>query len=187
MSVRQKLANGLPAIKQFITRYNRQGTADFVENRNETITWHDVGGIKNFALGYTASTFPVKLSDDQDIAKFDDHLVNKPGMVIPGGAIARYVDFAPGVISPMHRTISLDFGVVIEGQMESKLDSGETRLMNRGDLMVMRAALHEWRNPSETEWARMLFVLLDAEAPIVNGEAMGENYGKAMPGIPKSS
>ena len=186
MSIRQKLANGLPLIKQFITKYNKQGTAEFVKNRNETINWHDVGGIKNFALGYTATTFPVKLSDDNDIATFESHLIDKPGMVIPGGAIARYVDFAPGIISSMHRTISLDFGVVIEGQMESKLDSGETRLMHRGDLMIMRAAPHEWRNPSETEWARMLFVLLDAEAPIVNGKTVEEDYGKAMPGIPNS-
>ena len=187
MSVRQKLANGLPAIRRFITKYNDKGTAEFAKNKDETIKWHDVGGIKNFALGYTASTFPVKLSDESDIANFDAHLLNKPGMVIPGGAICRYVDFAPGIISPMHRTISLDFGVVIEGQMESKVDSGETRLMKRGDLMIMRAAPHEWRNPSQTEWARMLFVLLDAEAPVVNGQPVEEDYGMAMPGIPRSN
>ncbi|KAK3723481.1 hypothetical protein LTR37_001733 [Vermiconidia calcicola] len=186
MGIGQRLANGLPAVCRFITKYNDKGTAEFAGNRDETINWHDVGGIKNYALGYTTTTSPVNIADDADISTFDQHLVRKPGMVIPGGAICRYVDFAPGVTSPMHRTISVDFGVVIEGQMESKLDSGETRLMNRGDLMVMRAALHEWRNPSKTEWARMLFVLLDAEAPIVNGKTVDEDYRNALPGIPKS-
>lgn len=185
-TIRQKLANGLPAIQRFITKYNTKGKASFAANRNETIEWHDVGGIKNFALGYTASTFPIQTSNDTDIQRFDEHLVNKPGMTIPGGAVVRYVDFAPGIVSAMHRTISVDFGVVIEGRMESKLDSGETRLMGRGDLMVMRATPHEWRNPSETEWARMLFVLLDAEKPVVDGKEVGEDYGKSLPGIPKS-
>ena len=185
-NVGQKLENGLPAVQRFITRYTNTGTAVFAKDRNETIQWEDVGGIKNFALGYTSTHSPAQLTDDVDIHKFDDFLLNKPGMVIHGGALCRYVDFAPGVVSPMHRTISLDFGVVIEGQMESRLDSGETRLMNRGDLMVMRAAPHEWRNPSETEWARMLFVLLDSEAPVINDARVTEDYGKAVPGIPKS-
>ena len=185
-AIRQKLSNSLPAIQRFVTRYNNRGTAEFAKGRDERINWHDVGGIKNFALGYTASTFPVQLTNDTDIQRFDEHLASKPGMVIPGGAICRYVDFAPKITSPMHRTISLDFGVVIEGQMESKLDSSETRIMNRGDVMIMRAAPHEWRNTSETEWARMLFVLLDAEALIVNGRPIEEDYGKAMPGIPGS-
>ena len=58
--------------------------------------------------------------------------------------------------------------------------------MNRGDLMVMRAAPHEWRNTSQTEWARVLFVLLDAEAPVVNGQKVEADYGHAMPSIPQS-
>ena len=38
----------------------------------------------------------------------------------------------------MHRTQSLDFGVVLEGEIELVLDSGETRLLKRGDVAVQR-------------------------------------------------
>ena len=118
MSIRKRLSNGLPAVQGFITRYSKHGTAEFAKNRNDTIHWHDVGGIKNYALGNKASTSPVKLSDDGDLQKIDRYLIDKPGMVIHGGAICRSVDFARDIISPMHRGISLDFGVVIDGQME---------------------------------------------------------------------
>jgi quercetin dioxygenase-like cupin family protein len=57
----------------------------------------------------------------------------------------------------MHRTESLDYGVVLEGSMELILDSGETKIMNRGDVCVQRATSHAWKNVSENGgWARML-------------------------------
>lgn len=63
----------------------------------------------------------------------------------------------------MHRTQSLDYGVVTEGSVVVMFDSGEERLMHRGDVCVQRATMHAWRNPSETEWARMMFSLQDAK------------------------
>lgn len=82
----------------------------------------------------------------------------------------------------MHRTVSLDYGVVLEGEVELVLDSGETRLMRRGDVSVQRGTNHAWRNKSETEWARMLYVLVEAEPIVVEGKVLGEDYG-GMPGV----
>jgi quercetin dioxygenase-like cupin family protein len=85
----------------------------------------------------------------------------------------------------MHRTVSLDYGVVIEGEMELVLDSGETRLMRRGDMAIQRGTMHAWRNPSATDWARMLYVLQECEPVEVAGKKLGEDYGD-MQGVPKS-
>ena len=63
----------------------------------------------------------------------------------------------------MHVTPSLDYGVVLEGVVKAGLDSGEEQVLERGDCVVQRATNHMWTNGSETEWARMLFVLCDAE------------------------
>lgn len=76
----------------------------------------------------------------------------------------RYVDMAPGSLSPMHYTKSIDYGIVLEGEVECILDSGEKRLMKRGDSCVQRGTYHAWRNVSgEGVWARMVFVLVGAE------------------------
>ena len=101
----------------------------------------------------------------------------KTGIVIPGGTVLRYVDMRPGATSPMHRTVSLDYGVVLEGEVELILDSGEKRLMRRGDLSVQRGTIHEWRNTSETEWARMLYILQEAKPLEIGGRKLGEDYG----------
>lgn len=47
--------------------------------------------------------------------------------------------------------------------VELKLDSGETRMLKLGDVMIHRGTNHCWRNPSETVAARMLCFLLPAE------------------------
>lgn len=60
----------------------------------------------------------------------------------------------------MHRTKSIDYGVLIEGEIIARLDSGEEKFLKRGDLVIQRATNHDWKNPSKTEWARIVFVLV---------------------------
>jgi len=76
----------------------------------------------------------------------------------------------------MHRTESIDYGVVLEGEMELILDSGETRIMRRGDVCVQRGTMHAWKNVTANEgWARMLFSLVAAEKVVVGGKGLGED------------
>lgn len=84
----------------------------------------------------------------------------------------------------MHRTQSLDYGIVMEGSVVAVLDSGEEHLMHRGDVMVQRATMHAWRNPSETQWARMIFSLQDAQ-PLFIGEERFKEAGVGD-GVPPS-
>lgn len=53
----------------------------------------------------------------------------------------RLIDFGPGVESPIHRALSIDYGIVVEGAFELTLDSGEKRLMLPGDMSTSLLAL----------------------------------------------
>lgn len=57
-----------------------------------------------------------------------------------------------------HKTESLDYAVVLEGEIYAMLDHGET-LMHEGDVLVQRATNHSWSNRSGRN-CRMMFVLL---------------------------
>jgi mannose-6-phosphate isomerase-like protein (cupin superfamily) len=59
----------------------------------------------------------------------------------------------------MHRTQSVDYGVVISGEMTLVLDKGET-LLRAGDVVVQRGTNHAWANRSGKP-CRMLFILVD--------------------------
>jgi len=176
----------LRPIDRFITDHDAQGRTTFTKAVAERLPWQQtVPGVR-FGLGYVTEQHPVNLTDNADIQAYQENLENPPGIVVPGGSVLRVVDMAPGMLSPMHRTISLDYGVVLEGEVELVLDSGETRLLKRGDISIQRGTNHAWRNASETEWARMLYVLQEAHPLQFNGKALGEDYGVGMGNVKPS-
>lgn len=59
----------------------------------------------------------------------------------------------------MHRTETLDYGIVTEGEVWLVLDDSEVRLQ-RGDVVIQRGTNHAWSNRTES-MARMVFILLD--------------------------
>lgn len=98
-----------------------------------------------------------------------------------GGTILRIVDFPPDetckpdqVLSFLdendvrdrgkprhfwfHKTPSLDYAIVLEGEIYAMMDEGET-LMRAGDVLIQRATNHSWSNRSG-ENCRMAFVLI---------------------------
>lgn len=61
----------------------------------------------------------------------------------------------------MHRTESVDYGIVIEGEITLILDDGSETHLQAGDVVVQRGTDHAWENRSSTKPARMAFILLD--------------------------
>jgi len=174
--------NGLRPIKRIITSHDPANRcAIFSSSIPETLPWQELADGARFSLGYATSTFPADLSDNKDISTYETYLSQLPGIAIPGGTVLRYVDMRPGALSPMHRTVSLDYGVVLEGEVELVLDSGEVRLLKRGDVAVQRGTNHAWRNASSTQWARMMYVLLGAKDIEIGGVKLSEDVGE-IPG-----
>lgn len=174
--------NGLRPLDRYITSHDDNGKAVFSTQRPEQLPWQELPDGARFSLGYTTDKFPVKLQGDDDLSVYDHYMKNKPGITIPGGTVLRLVDMKPGATSPMHRTVSLDYGVVLEGEVELILDSGEVRLLKRGDVAIQRGTNHAWRNASQESWARMLYVLQEAEPMEIGGKILDEDYG-GMPGV----
>ncbi len=84
-----------------------------------------------------------------------------------GEAFAQIGDVAASTVkadSPhplMHRTESVDYGIVIEGEMTLVLDDSEV-LLKPGSVVVQRGTNHAWANRSGRP-CRMLFVLVDGQ------------------------
>jgi quercetin dioxygenase-like cupin family protein len=82
------------------------------------------------------------------------------------GADFVFSDFPPGGGSPMHATDTLDFLVVVSGEVVFITETGET-LLKAGDVLVDRGAIHAWRNDSDKP-CRIVNVLLPAK-PVGQG------------------
>jgi len=85
----------------------------------------------------------------------------------PRGTRIRVNEFAPGHLderglqSPVHRTASVDYGIVLEGEITLVLDDSEVTLRS-GDVVVQRGTDHAWANRGDVP-ARVVFVLVDGE------------------------
>lgn len=90
------------------------------------------------------------------------------------GTTVRIVDFPPGQV-PMHRTLSIDFGIVLEGEVELELDHGVKTLLKKDDIVVQRGTIHSWRNAGEGV-ARMIFVLVPAEPVKIGDKVLEEAW-----------
>ncbi|KAK3984971.1 hypothetical protein QBC44DRAFT_335930 [Cladorrhinum sp. PSN332] len=181
----EKPLSNLPQPHRYVTGHNPSGQA--VVHKHNPFVWqpYDNDNLA-FSVAYTTNQFPADLNNDADVSAHETLLASgNLGLVNPKGTVLRCVDFAPGYACGMHRTQSLDYGIVIEGNIDMVLDSGERHKMKRGDVAVQRATQHQWVNTSETEWARMMFVLQDCKELRVGGEVMGEDLGSNS-GLPPS-
>jgi quercetin dioxygenase-like cupin family protein len=77
----------------------------------------------------------------------------------PGGTLIRINDLPPGAGSPMHRTQTVDYAIVLDGEVVLVLDEGET-VLRAGDVVVQRGTSHRWENRSGAT-ARVAFVFID--------------------------
>lgn len=77
--------------------------------------------------------------------------------VFPEYSASHYHDGKPG----QHRTITIDYAVVLVGEMTAVLDEQET-VLRVGDILIQRGTNHTWRNKSGL-LTRMLYVLIDGQ------------------------
>lgn len=181
-----QLALALPGPTTHLTGHdNSTGKTCFHSERPVNWTKFDNDNL-NMSVAYTTS-FPADLVEDADISVHEAKLASgKLGLISSGGTVLRYCDFAPAYQTTMHRTQSIDYGIVVEGEVDCVLDSGEERRLRRGDVLVQRATMHAWRNPSKTEWCRMIFVLQDCKPVFVGGHRLGEDIGRGNEELPNS-
>src|SRR3954452_5758797 len=86
----------------------------------------------------------------------------RPGRVPPPatGVMVRFTEREPGAASPMHRTETVDVGVVLDGETWLLLDDGSETRVGPGDAGGQRGANHAWANRSDRP-VRMVFVMID--------------------------
>jgi uncharacterized cupin superfamily protein len=59
----------------------------------------------------------------------------------------------------MHRTETIDYGIVLEGEITLIVDEGET-IVRAGDIVIQRGTNHGWANRSRSN-CRIAFILID--------------------------
>jgi quercetin dioxygenase-like cupin family protein len=151
-------------VRRVVTGHDRNGRAvvqiDDIPDRAVSMRSGHSG-----AVIWTTEGFPVDNSGDGDasmrpVATSEDN-----------GSVFRVVRYEPGVAPRMHRTHSIDYAVVISGEIDMQLDGSEVRLQ-AGDVLVQRGTVHNWVNRG-TEPCLIAFALIGAKPVSAGGKVLG--------------
>lgn len=162
-------AAALPLVQRVVTGHDAQGLAVF-RSEDWASTKPIPSGDAAFLLLWTTASVPADNNDETDGRE------RAAGLTLHGGSVIRVVDMLPGCQSPMHRSNSIDYGIVLTNEVELELDSGETRTVKAGGVIVQRGTNHLWRNRTDKP-TRIVFVLIEAAAYRHNGVPLPEVMG----------
>ncbi|KAJ4351118.1 uncharacterized protein N0V89_006457 [Didymosphaeria variabile] len=95
------------------------------------------------------------------------------------GSLIRVVDFPPNSQGHNHRTRTLDYGIIMDGEIELVLEDGSKTVVRAGEVVVQQATMHQWNNNTDKA-CRVIFVLFPSKAATgPDGEELGDA------GVPK--
>jgi len=103
---------------------------------------------------WATDRLPVQLTDD-------DPNTWELGTSLANGSVFRICRYEPGVIERWHRTDTIDYAIVLAGELWMQLDEGEVHL-KAGNVVIQRGTSHNWENRG-TEPCIMAFVLIATE------------------------
>jgi quercetin dioxygenase-like cupin family protein len=113
---------------------------------------------------WTTDTAPANNDGDEDASQ------RPVGTTLAGGTVFRIVRYNPGIAPRNHRTDSIDYAVVLAGEIDMELDGSVVKL-KAGDVLVQRGTVHNWVNRG-TEPCTIAFVLVDAKPVAIGGKKL---------------
>jgi quercetin dioxygenase-like cupin family protein len=115
---------------------------------------------------WTTEGFP-----DNNDSRTEDGGIREVGITQSGGTVFRVVSFGPGNPDMNHRTDSIDYAVVMSGEIDMELDDGESVHLKAGDVLVQRGTIHNWKNRG-TEPCLIAFILIAAKPVEAGGQVL---------------
>lgn len=149
------------AIRRVVTAHDEAGSAVILSDAEVALTPFPGANAKG-AVVWTTGAVPA----DNDADLLGER--RDAGTSLKGGSVMRITEFGPGFASPMHRTLSIDYAMVLSGELEMELDSGARVRLRPGDTVVQRGGAHLWRNPSADTACRIVICMVEAH-PVTTG------------------
>jgi mannose-6-phosphate isomerase-like protein (cupin superfamily) len=150
-------------VRRVVTGHDDQGRARvLIDETVKNVASQRPGAL--YSVIWSSEGFPVNNDGDADPSG------KKIGTTISDGTVFRIVSFGPGVAPRNHRTDSIDYAVVMSGEIDMELDVGKVHL-KAGDVLVQRGTIHNWVNTG-SEPCVIAFTLVAAKSVTAGGKML---------------
>jgi len=142
-------------IRRVVTGHDAHGKSIV---RIDDVGAHVASGRPNMSrqLIWTTNDLPVHFAEDGE-----DKGAREIGTTIRNGSVFRVIEFEPGVAPRNHRTDSIDYAVVMSGEIDMEMDDTVVHL-KAGDVLVQRGTIHNWVNKG-TGPCVIAFILISSD------------------------
>jgi quercetin dioxygenase-like cupin family protein len=138
-----------------VTGHNANDVAKVIMQGPATNAKYPSPGTVSTLIWSTDRT-PAEIAVGEEIEDLGARIIGTPPPA--NGTRFAVIDFPPGNVPRMHRTETIDYVIVLDGEIEMDMDNSTVK-MKAGDVMVQRGTNHAWANRSD-ERARVAFVLI---------------------------
>ncbi len=144
-------------VRRVVTGHDANGVAKVLWDDAITEVKRGKSGLLTHLWNTKATPADIGIGENIDDPGKEPHITAPP----PGGSRLVVIDYPPGNSGTMHRTETIDYVIVLAGEIDMEMDDSTVHL-GTGDVMVQRGTNHAWFNRG-TENARVAFVLIDAD------------------------
>ncbi len=163
-----------PPIRRVITGHDANGIAKVIRDDFATNAKPPRSGNNVSTLVWCTDATPTDIAIGENAEDMGARILGTAPP--PNGTRFTVIDFPAGSPGTMHRTETLDYVLVLAGEIEMDMDQSTVKL-KAGDILIQRGTNHAWVNRSDKP-ARVAFVLIDGK-PLGLGHPV---TGTASPG-----
>jgi quercetin dioxygenase-like cupin family protein len=157
-----------PRIRRVVTGHENTTAKVIIDGPATNEKYPDAGMIST--LMWATDAMPADIAIGTSIEDVGNRTLGSAPPV--NGTRFAILDFPPGNTAVTHRTETLDYVIVLEGEIEMDMDDS-TVTLKAGDVLIQRGTNHTWMNRSQQR-ARIAVVLVDAK-PLGIGKALARD------------
>lgn len=149
--------------RRIVTGHDESGHArvEIDEIAKNVTEWRP--GLRQTVI-WTSDKSPASNDGNEDMG------LRSVGTAQKGGSVFRIIEYGVGVTPRVHRTDSLDYILILSGEIYMEIDGKET-LLKAGDVLVQRGNIHNWINRGP-EKCILAAILIDADPVSINGKPL---------------
>lgn len=158
-------------VRRIVTGHDSNGKAVVASDERLTAVSRRIGANITGCEMWSTDRMPVDNSAEADAAQRAG-FVKRYNYVGSGqGTTFRITEWAPGHARFTHRTETVDYAILLSGEIDLELENGVVVHLKPGDVVVQRGTIHTWINRGSVP-AVTAFILIDAKPAEVNGELL---------------
>jgi quercetin dioxygenase-like cupin family protein len=155
----------LPKVRRVVTGHDDKGKA--IVKIDEVCSHYREGR----PGAYVCNVWTTEATPADNSGQADNGMREGKFTAIENGTVFRIIDFRPGVQQRVHRTDTIDYIVVMSGEIDMELEAGEEVHLKAGDVMVQRGTVHNWINRG-SQTCVLAVILIHAQSVVAGGTTL---------------